>query len=122
MSPAGGSGGGDADAYAEELVTAAHELYGLPPTEFTAERDRRAKVVRSSDRALSDAIKAFKRPTVPAWAVNLLVREEADLVRQVLDIGEALREAQEGLEGDALRELGKQRRELIASVVARARW
>ncbi len=111
----------DADVDAQ-VAEAAYDLYGLPPGEFTAERDRLVREARDAgDRALAATLQSLKRPTVAAWAVNLLVREEADLLRQVLDIGEALREAQAGLEGDALRELGRQRRDLISSVVARAR-
>lgn len=111
------SPGPDTDA----LVEAAHELYARPPSEFTAARDRLVAQARGAgERELAAALKSLTRPAVAAWAVNLLVREEAALVRQVLDVGEALREAQEGLAGDALRELGRQRRELIASVVARA--
>ncbi len=111
----------DADVDAQ-VAEAAYDLYGLPPGEFTAERDRLVREARDAgDRALAASLQSLKRPTVAAWAVNLLVREEADLLRQVLDVGEALREAQAGLEGDALRELGRQRRDLISSVVARAR-
>ena len=105
-----------------EVAEAAQALYALSPTEFTAERDRLVREAREAgDRVRAKALQALRRPVVAAWAVNLLAREETDLLRQVLDIGEALREAQEGLAGDALRELGRQRRELIASVVARAR-
>lgn len=113
---------GSADGDDAGVVEAAEELYGVPPGDFTAAREELVRKAKGSgDRELAAALQQLKRPTVAAWAVNLLVREEADLVQQVLDVGEALRDAQEGLEGDALRELGRQRRELIASVVGRAR-
>ena len=106
----------------QRAAEAAQHLYALPPADFTGERDRLVREARAAgDRELAADLKGLRRPVVAAWAVNLLVREEPDLVRQVLDIGQALREAQEGLEGDALRQLGRQRRDLIASVVARAR-
>ncbi len=108
-------GGGD------RAAEAAEELYALPPAEFTRERDRLVRAAREAgERDLAAAIGELRRPTLAAWAVNLLVRKEAALVQQVLDVGEALREAQESLQGDALRDLGRQRRELVAAVVARA--
>jgi hypothetical protein len=105
-----------------DMAEATRDLYAGPPDEFTAGRDRLVRAAKDAgDRGLATALQSLKRPVVAAWAVNLLVREEAELLGQVLEIGDALRAAQEGLEGDALRELGRQRRELIASVVARAR-
>ena len=43
------------------------------------------------------------------------------LVRQVLSIGDSLREAQSDASGDALRELSKQRRQVFAAVVTTTR-
>lgn len=106
---------------AQRAAEAAKDLYALAPADFTGERDRLVREAREAgDRELATTLKALRRPVLAAWAVNLLVRHESDLVQQVLDIGEALREAQEGLAGDALRDLGRQRRELVAAVVARA--
>ena len=102
------------------LEEEAQALYGLPVEEFTAARDARVKDLRS-DRELSRAVKALRKPTVAAWAVNQLVRQREDLVRQVLSIGDSLREAQAGAEGDALRELSRQRRQVVAAVVTQTR-
>ena len=103
-----------------DLEAEATRLYGLPVEEFTAARDARVKELRE-DRDLARAVKALRKPTVAAWAVNLLVREREDLVRQVLSIGDALREAQASAEGEALRELSKQRRQVVAAVVTQTR-
>ena len=103
-----------------DLEAEATRLYGLPVEEFTAARDARVKELKA-DRELAKAVKALRRPTVAAWAVNLLVREREDLVRQVLAIGDSLREAQSSASGDALRELSKQRRQVVAAVVATTR-
>lgn len=106
----------------EALAEVAGELYALPADEFTAARDARVKQLRSDgDKALAAEVKALRKPTVAAWAVNLLVRRREDLVREVLAIGESLREAQAGLEGAALRELSRQRRQVVAAVVATTR-
>jgi DNA repair exonuclease SbcCD ATPase subunit len=103
-----------------DLEAEATRLYGLPVEEFTAARDARVKELRS-DKALAKSVKALRKPTVAAWTVNHLVREREDLVRQVLAIGDSLREAQAGAAGDALRELSKQRRQVVAAVVTTAR-
>lgn len=105
-----------------ELREVADSLYGLRPDRFTAARTAAAIQARDDgDRALQAAVKALRRPSVSAWVVNLLVRERAELVEQVISLGDALREAQSLLQGDALRDLGRQRRQLIAAVAAEAR-
>ena len=88
------------------------DLYALPPEEFTAARDTAAK----QDKAL----KALRKPTVSAWVVNTLVRREAGLLQDLLALGRDLAEAQNGRDADALRELGQQRKQLVAAVTQRA--
>ena len=106
----------------EELRTVAHRLYGLRPDEFTAARTAAEKTARADgDKALAAAVKALRRPAVAAWAVNLLVRHRSELVEQVVALGEQLRQAQSLLQGDALRDLARQRRQLVAAVAAEAR-
>ena len=63
-------------------------LYALPLAEFIAERNALAK--RLSD----PEIRKLKKPTVPAWAVNQLVRRREVDVRRLLRAGEKLEEAQ----------------------------
>ncbi len=100
----------------------AAELYGLTPAEFTNARNAYAKQLRDEgDRELSDRVKALRKPAAAAWVVNLLVRRDADEMTQVLDLGESLRRAQADLDGDALRELARQRRRLIAAVAGKGR-
>ena len=104
-----------------DLATVADELYALTPEEFTATRNERAKEAKAQDKDLSNAIKALPKPSTAAWVVNMLARNQAELLGQVLVLGEALRQAQENLEGDELRELGKRRRQLTAAVTSQAR-
>jgi DNA repair exonuclease SbcCD ATPase subunit len=100
----------------------AEALYGLVPDEFTEARTRAEKDARAAgDRDLATQVKALRRPAVPAWAVNQLVRERGDLVHQVVALGESLREAQSLLQGNALRELTRQRRRLVAAVTAQVK-
>ncbi len=109
------------DGVAERVAQAAQELYGLTPGEFTGERDQMVRAARADgDRELAAALKDLRRPTVAAWALNLLVRREPELVQQVLQVGESLRQAQQELQGEALRDLGRQRRGLVSALVDRA--
>lgn len=105
----------------ESLLGIADRLYGLPLGEFTAARDAAVKEHRGTDRELAVAIRALRKPTLPAAVVNLLVRRDPAQVDQVLAVGEALREAQATLSGADLRALTKQRRQLTAAVTSRAR-
>jgi hypothetical protein len=74
------------------------ELYALPPDEFTRARDERAKGLRKDGRREeADAVKAMRKPTVAAWALNQLSRQRAREVERLLGAGEELRAAQEEL-------------------------
>jgi hypothetical protein len=101
------------------LLEIAEELYGLEPGEFTAARDARAKALKGDE--LAPLVKALRKPAVSAWVVDLLVREETEQVEQVISLGAAFREAQQGMDGAQLRDLTRQRRQLTASVTRRAR-
>lgn len=103
------------------LLGEADRLYALLPEEFTARRDARARELKAAGSPLAPAVKRLKRPTAAAWALNLLVRRDAEQVEQVLAVAVALREAAATLDGAQLRELTKQRRQLTAAVTTRAR-
>lgn len=101
-----------------DLSEVADELYGLVPAEFRAVRDERVKQARSAgDRDLAAAITKLRKPTVSAWLVNQLAREAPDELASLLELGEALREAQRALDGDTLRELSTQRRRRVSALV-----
>jgi hypothetical protein len=108
-------------AKSEPLDQATDELYGLPPGEFTRARDARAKEVRKDgDRQAADAIKALRKPTVAAWALNQLARRRAKDVKRLVKAGEDLRAAQQELlaGGDrgAFQEVAAKERELVADL------
>jgi hypothetical protein len=104
---------------ADELVEIADELYALTLPEFTPARDAKAKELKGTD--LAKQVKALKKPSLAGWVVNLLVRHETEQVEQVLEIGAALRAAQESMSGDELRQLTRQRRQVTAAVTTQAR-
>ncbi len=105
-----------------ELASVAGELYALSPGDFTAARDERVAQARASgDRDLARAIGALRRPVVSAWLVNQLARVAGDQVAELLVLGESLRQAQQDLAGEQVRELSVQRRRLVAALVAEAK-
>ena len=105
-----------------DLASAAEQLYALSPADFTAARDEKVSQARAAgDRDLARAIGALRRPVVSAWLVNQLAREVGDRVAELVALGEALRQAQQDLSGERLRELSVQRRQLVAALLAEAR-
>jgi hypothetical protein len=100
----------------------ADELYGVAPDEFTEARNARAKQARDDkDRALATRISALRRPTMAAWVTNALVRSHRDEVELLLDLGRELRDVMADIEGDELRELTRQRYQLVSALVQQAR-
>src|SRR6266542_6806987 len=89
-----------------EFEEVARELYGLPPEEFVAARDQRAAQARSEgDRESSRRIRELRRPTLAAWAVNQLVRDQPQTADQILSLGSELRQAWTAANGPQLQEL-----------------
>jgi hypothetical protein len=106
---------------ADSLSQVADELYGLVPSEFTAARDSRARQARAAgQRETAAEIKKLPRPTAGAWLVNQLVRGASAQMDQLFDIGQSLQDAQRELDGNRLRELSVQRRQIIAELVPEA--
>jgi hypothetical protein len=97
-------------------------LYALPLEEFTRERDEVAKRLRKEgDRTAADAVKALKKPSVAAWAVNQVRRDRPEDVRNLLEVTEELHRVYAGLSSAGARErLGEaadMQRDLIRSLV-----
>lgn len=102
--------------------TVAERLYGLRPEEFTAARDEQVRAARrAGEPELARRVKALRRPTVSAWAGNLLVREEPDEVAPLIRLGEQLRSAHHDLDGGQLRELARRQHALIGALSHQAR-
>jgi len=105
----------------QPVTEVADELYALTPAEFTAARDERARLARQAgQRDDAAAIKKLARPTTSAWLVNQLSREAPDRLGRIVEVGEALEEAQRTLAGDRLRELSAQRRNVINDLLPEA--
>lgn len=66
------------------------ELYQLPPERFTAARNELAKRVASDDKA---RVRALRKPTAPAWAVNQLYWRARPAWDALVGAAEQLRDA-----------------------------
>src|SRR5918997_1242200 len=100
-------------------------LFSVPLEDFVAERKQLAKELRAAgDRGAAAEVAKWPKPTPPAWALNLVAREEPDALAQWLDAAEELREVS-ARPGAGLREaMAAHRdatRDLLAVVRDRAR-
>jgi hypothetical protein len=97
-----------------DLDEIADSLYGLEPEEFTAARDEAARDATDAD--LKKAVKALRRPTASAHAVNRLARDRSDDIDALVGLGDDMRAAMGGDPQD-VRRLTERRRALIANLV-----
>jgi len=100
---------------------APEDLYGLPLEEFTPARDALAKELKAAGHKDEAAeVKSLRKPSVAAWALNRVAREEPDTIERLRAAGADLRAAQDavlrgdtpgppGMSGDAgrLRDTGR---------------
>lgn len=106
----------------QDLDEIADELYAVPPEEFVAARTQaRDRIRGGGDRELAKAVAALPKPTGAAWACNLLVRRRPEEVAQLIELGELLSRAQVDLSAEQLRELGRQRNQVVAALARQAR-
>jgi hypothetical protein len=101
-------------------------LYGLPLDEFTKARDALAKArTKEQGTEAGAVVKALRKPSVIAWALNQLARRHPTEVEALLTAGARLRRAQAGaLEGgdpDELREATKAEAGEVQALAAQAR-
>jgi hypothetical protein len=86
-------------------------LYTLPLDEFTAARDAMAKQLkRDGDPGAAAAVKALRRPSNAAWALNQVANGEPDVVAAVLDAGAKLAAASDAADRAAIVEATKAER------------
>ncbi|MEU1962087.1 hypothetical protein [Nocardia sp. NPDC019304] len=99
----------------------ARDLYGLMPAEFVAARaDRAAAAKQAGDKQLAAAIGKLRKPTMTAWAANLLSRAAPDDVDALLRLAAALAAAQRKLSAEQLRDLTAQRQQLVNALAKKA--
>lgn len=98
-----------------DLADIASGLYSRPLDEFTAARNDLAKNL--DDKALAKEVRALRKPSASAWLLNMMAVHRGSELREALDLGAAMREAQEQLDRSELKKLGTQRQQLISALV-----
>lgn len=97
------------------------ELFDLEPSEFIAARDRLAKELRAAgDTEQAAAVKALRRPTLAAWAVNQVARRRPELVDAVIETGRDVTRALDQGHRDALRDATVRRRDAVVAATRAA--
>ncbi len=108
-----------------DLDDALDELYDAPLEDFVAVRKRLVKELKDDGKTdEAGELATVRKPTVAAWAMNRLARDERRDVDLLLDSGHRMRTAQAGvLRGDAretFEQAQRTERETIARLVRAA--
>lgn len=106
-------------------VDAAEQLFDLPAADFVAARDDLVRRLKAGgDREEADRVKAMRRPTLAAWAVNQVVRQHPDHYVELVDAGavlqRAMRKAMSGVADSGIREATATRRGMVEALTDRA--
>ncbi len=101
-----------------DLDKAVGELYGLHPDEFLgARRTLAAQAKADKETGLAKAIDSIRKPTAAAWAINQLVRARPAAIERLVELAAELHEAQEKMDGGALKTLSRERTKLVDELV-----
>jgi hypothetical protein len=105
----------------DPLSSVVSRLYRASPEEFVTARAVAVDEAKATgDTLLAARITKLRKPTVSAWVVNLLAHERPDLIADLLELGEQLRDAQRELRGDRMRELSTRRRDMVVILAREA--
>lgn len=93
------------------------ELFQLPPEEFVTARDELVAAARErGDEREAARLKPLRRPTLAAWAVNLLSARRAHEVEALIAFGAQTRSSWPTLSGSDVREVAGRRTELVRTL------
>lgn len=100
-------------------------LFREPPERFIAARDALVRTRRASDDPSAASIKALRKPTVPAWALDQLTVRDPASVDALIEAGAELRAAQQAAVSSTkharrLRDATTARRAAVAVLVTEA--
>ena len=94
------------------------DLYSLPLDDFTAARDALASELRTAGKKVEAAdVKRLRKPSLAAWTVNQLAREEPEAMERLFGLRERIENSSDAAD---LRAVSEDRRRLIAELVNRA--
>lgn len=103
------------------LTEALQALYAVEPDAFMAARRERVAAARAGgDRESATEIGKLRKPTVAAWAMNLLARQAPEVVEDLVALGARMRAAQARLDAATLTALRPERDEAVRRFVAAA--
>ncbi|MFF2030665.1 hypothetical protein [Arthrobacter sp. NPDC058192] len=111
----------------QELAGIAGPLYALPYAEFVGARTAAAKDVGAGGsaggdaRALAAEVRSLPKPSVAAWAVNMLAVHSPGTLQEIAELGTTMRAAQSALDAATLRSLAQDRRQLLSGAVKTAK-
>ena len=104
-----------------ELSEVAAELYAAPLEDFLDLRKAQVSAAKAAgNKELAKQIGQLRKPTRSAWLVNLLARQAPAELEGLLEIGAALRAAQQQLDGAELRRLSGERHRAVDALTKRA--
>jgi hypothetical protein len=110
-----------------KLADIAGQLYALPFSDFVTARTAAAKDAAATgqategQRSLAAEVRALPKPSVAAWAINMLAAHNPETLRELARLGTSMRAAQSSLDAAALRRLGQERRQVLSGAVKTAR-
>src|SRR5690349_21074539 len=107
------------------VADAAGRLYAVPLADFVASRKALAAEVKAvAGPSAAKAVLALRKPTLTAWAMNLVPRGDASALAELLGLGARMRAAQSRLDTALLTSVRGERdaalTAYVASVVAAA--
>src|SRR3979409_1796735 len=112
----------DRDDDQDYLARIADRLYTLRPDAFAAARDDEVRAARADGRqGLARELARLRRPTQSAWLINLLWRDQHEVMQQLFQLADELSRAQAQASGRELQSLTAQRREIEGALLRRAR-
>jgi hypothetical protein len=104
-----------------ELDAIADELYALRPDEFSAARDEKVREAKADGRQpLARELGKLRKPTQSAWLINLLWRDQREVMEQLFELASEMTRAQAEVSGPELRALTAQRRQLESAMLRQA--
>jgi hypothetical protein len=105
-----------------DLKSIAQQLYALPPTEFMAARAEYVRAAKEAgEKETAAKVNKLRKPSQAAWVLNLFARREPAELQRLANLGAALRDAHGRLDGESLRELSKQRHQVLRALIAQVR-
>ncbi|XTR51511.1 hypothetical protein ACOM2C_15420 [Pseudarthrobacter sp. So.54] len=106
----------------QTLADVAARLYALPFDDFIPARTAAVKEAAAAkdQPSLAAEVRSLPKPSVAAWTVNMLAARQPETLRDVVELGRSMRDAQASLDAAQLRRLGQERRQLLGEAVRAA--